>query len=222
MGAPITLTAKDGHSLEAYRADPTASPRGGILVIQEIYGVNAHIRAICDDFAGEGFVAIAPALFDRVQRGVDLGYDPEATRTAVGVVTKLKPSDVLLDLEATIETLAKAGKVGVVGYCYGGTMAWAASCRLAKVAAASCYYGGQIIRQNDQTPKAPPILHFGERDTMIPAADVEAIRAAHPCVPIHVYPAGHGFNCDARSSYDAASAELAKRRTLELFTEHVG
>jgi carboxymethylenebutenolidase len=222
MGKPITLKASDGHELTAYRADPASKPRGGVLVIQEIFGVNAHVRSVCDGYAADGYVAIAPALFDRVERGIETGYDADAMRTAVGFVTKLKPGDVLRDLQAGIDELAKEGKVGVVGYCYGGTMAWAAVCKLERVAAASCYYGGQIARQQDAVPKAPTILHFGEQDAMIPIADIDKVRQLHPTVPIYVYPAGHGFNCEARGSYHAESAKLAKERTLELFAKHVG
>jgi len=222
MGTAIELTASDGHHLSAYRADPAGKPRGGVLVIQEIFGVNAHIRAVCDEYAKEGYVAIAPALFDRVERGVETGYDGEAMRTAIGFVTKLKPAETLLDLQAAIDELAKIGKVGVVGYCYGGTMTWASACRLDKVAAASCYYGGQIHRQIDSQPKAPTILHFGESDASIPMAEVDKFKAAHPGLPVYVYPAGHGFNCDHRASHHAESAKLAKQRTLELFAKHVG
>jgi carboxymethylenebutenolidase len=222
MGTQITLTTSDGHELSAYRADPSGKPRGGVLVIQEIFGVNPHIRAVCDAYAKDGYLAIAPALFDRIERGVETGYDAEAMRTAVGIVSKLKPGDVLRDLQAGIDELAKVGKVGVVGYCYGGTMAWAAACRLDGVAAASCYYGGQIARQADAVPKVPTILHFGEQDAMIPMAEVDKLKVAHPSVPIYVYPAGHGFNCEARASHHIESAKLAKERTLDLFAKHVG
>jgi carboxymethylenebutenolidase len=222
MGTTITLKASDGHELSAYRADPTSKARGGVLVIQEIFGVNPHIRSVCDGYAAEGYIAIAPAIFDRVERGIETGYDPDAMRVAVGYVTKLKPGDVLRDLQAGIDELSKVGKVGVVGYCYGGTMAWAAACRLERVAAVSCYYGGQIARQQDAVPKAPTMLHFGEQDAMIPITDIDKLRALHEGLPIYLYPAGHGFNCEARASYHAESAKLAKQRTLELFAKHVG
>ncbi|MFI5307009.1 MAG: dienelactone hydrolase family protein [Polyangiales bacterium] len=222
MGTTIELTTSDGHRLSAYRADPEGKPRGGVLVIQEIFGVNAHIRSLCDDYAKEGYLAIAPALFDRIERGVETGYDGEAMRMAVGIVTKLKPGDALRDLQAAIDELSKAGKVGVVGYCYGGTMTWAAACRLERVAAASCYYGGQINRQIDAVPKVPTILHFGETDASIPLAEVDKLKAAHPNLPVYLYPAGHGFACDMRGSYHAESAKLARQRTLELFAKHVG
>jgi carboxymethylenebutenolidase len=221
MGTLIKLSASDGHSFSAYRADPQGKPRGGVLVIQEIFGVNAHVRAVCDDYAKEGFVAIAPALFDRIEAGVELGYEGEDMRRGVAIVMQVKPRDALLDMQATVDELAKAGKVGVVGYCYGGTMAWAAASRLERVAAASCYYGGQLARQKDVTLKAPVILHFGEQDAAIPLTDVEAVRGAHPSVPIYMYPAGHGFNCDQRASYHKESAALAKARTLELFNREL-
>jgi len=222
MGAQIKLTTSDGHELAAYRADPTGNPRGGVLVIQEIFGVNEHIRNVCDGFAKDGYVAIAPAVFDRVERGVETGYDGEAMRRAISIVTQLKPGDVLRDLQAGINELLKVGKVGVVGYCYGGTMTWAAACRLEGVSAASSYYGGQIVKQIDAVPKAPVIMHFGEKDAMIPMTDIDKMRAAHPDSPIYTYPAGHGFNCEGRADYHAESAKLAKQRTLELFAKYVG
>jgi carboxymethylenebutenolidase len=222
MGTTIELEAADGHRFSAYRADPAGKPRGGVLVIQEIFGVNAHIRSVCDGYAADGYLAIAPALFDRVDPGVELGYEGEAMKRGVEIVMQLKPRDALADMQAGVDELAKSGKVGVVGYCYGGTMAWAAASRLERVAAASCYYGGQIARQKDAVLKAPVILHFGEQDAMIPISDIDAIRAAHPSVPIYVYPAGHGFNRDVGAAYHAESAALAKQRTLELFRQHVG
>jgi carboxymethylenebutenolidase len=222
MGTTIELRASDDHKLSAYRADPQGKPRGGVLVIQEIFGLNPHIRAVCDEYAREGYVALAPALFDRVERGIELGYEGDELRKGVAIVMQLKPAETTLDLQAGIDELAKVGKVGVVGYCYGGTMAWVAACRLERVAAASCYYGGHVARQRDSKPRVPTQLHFGEQDASIPMSDVEALRAAHPDVPIYVYPAGHGFNCDARASHHAESAALAKQRTLELFRQHVG
>ncbi|HMI92561.1 MAG TPA: dienelactone hydrolase family protein [Polyangiales bacterium] len=222
MGTTIELTTSDGHKLSAYQAEPSGAARGGVLVIQEIFGLNAHIRAVCDDYAKEGYRALAPALFDRVERGVELGYDGPATQRGAGIVMQLKPGDVLRDLQASADELAKTGKVGVVGYCYGGTMTWASACRLDRIAAGSSYYGGRIAQQLDKPPRVPVILHFGEQDAMIPMADIDKVRAAFPDVPVYVYPAGHGFNCDARASYHAESAKLAKQRTLELFAKHVG
>jgi carboxymethylenebutenolidase len=235
MGTTIELKTSDDFTLSAYLAEPSGPPRGGVVVIQEIFGVNPHMRSVCDGYAAAGYRALAPALFDRVERGVELGYDGAAMQRAVGYVTQLKPGGVLRDLQASIDELAKTGaegsprsagatplKVGVVGYCYGGTMTWAAACRLDKVAAASSYYGGRIAQQLDPPPKAPIILHFGEQDAMIPIADIDKIRAACPNVPVYVYPAGHGFNRDGSSAYHAESAKLARERTLELFAKHVG
>jgi carboxymethylenebutenolidase len=216
------LTASDGHQFAYYQADPAGTPRGGVLVIQEIFGVNAHIRSVCDGYASHGYVALAPAVFDRVERGVELGYDGEAMRRGVALTGQLKQGDVLTDLQAGIDALTKFGRVGVVGYCYGGGLTWAAACRLTNVAAASSYYGGSVPRQIDSVPRAPIILHFGEQDAMLPLADVDRVRKAHPNVPVYIYPTGHGFNCDARPGYHADSAKLALQRTLELFAKHVG
>jgi carboxymethylenebutenolidase len=221
-GTNVTLTAVDGHQLSAYRAEPSGPPRGGVVVIQEIFGVNEHIRKVCDGYAAEGYVARAPALFDRVERGVEVGYDGPSMQKGVSVVTQLKPGNALKDIQAAVDALAKVGKVGVVGYCYGGTMTWAAVCRLERVVAGSSYYGGQLARQLDTPPRAPVILHFGETDAMIPMTDVDKVRAAFPDVPVYTYPAGHGFNCEARGSYHAESARLARERTLALFRTHVG
>ena len=220
MGTQITITSSDGHQFAGYRADPSGPPRGGVLVIQEIFGVNEHIRSVCDGYAADGYVAIAPALFDRVERGVEVGYVGADMQKGVSIVTQLKPGNALKDLQATIDELAKVGKVGVVGYCYGGTMAWAAASMLDRVAAASCYYGGRIAL--DRAPRVPTQAHFGETDASIPMATVEALRAAHPNVQFFVYPAGHGFNCEARGAYHEESAKLAKQRTLELFRTHLG
>ena len=222
MGKTIELTTSDGHELSAYAAEPEGKAHGGVLVIQEIFGVNAHIRSVCDGYARDGYRALAPALFDRVERGVELGYDGPAMQRGGGITMQLKPGDVLRDLQAAADELAKAGKVGVVGYCYGGTMTWAAASRLERVDAASSYYGGRLAQQLDKAPRVPVILHFGEQDAMIPMADIDKVRTAFPDVPIYIYPAGHGFNCDARASYHAESAKLARERTLELFAKHVG
>lgn len=216
-----TLTASDGHQLAYYQANPTQPPRGAVLVIQEIFGVNAHIRSVCDGYARHGYTALAPAIFDRVERGVELGYDGEAMRRAIAILGQLKQADVLKDLQAGVDALTAYGRVGVVGYCYGGTLTWAAACRLERVSAASGYYGGQLVRQLDSTPRAPIILHFGEHDPMIPMSDVDKVRQAHPNVPVYVYPAGHGFNCDARPGYHEESAKLALQRTLELFEKNL-
>jgi carboxymethylenebutenolidase len=192
-------------------------------VIQEIFGVNEHIRAVCDDFASEGYCAIAPALFDRVERGIEVGYGPDDVKRGVAVVSQLKPGNTLRDLQATANELANSGKVGVVGYCYGGTMAWVAAAKLDAIACAASYYGGGLSRQLNLAPRVPIILHFGEQDGGIPMSEVDKVRQTFPALPVFVYAqAGHGFNCNLRESYHVESAQLARSRTLELFAEHIG
>jgi len=222
MGRNITLTAADGHQLGAWRADPDGKARGGIVVIQEIFGVNGHIRDVCDRIAAAGYAAIAPAIFDRAEPGVELGYDDDGITRGRDLRTQVGWDGPVADMTAAAEALKPAGKVGVVGFCWGGSLAWLAACRLA-VDAAVGYYGGQIVQYVDETPACPILLHFGDQDASIPIADVDAIRAAHPDVPVHVYAgAGHGFNCDRRGSYHAEHAAVAWERTLKFFAEHVG
>ncbi len=222
MGQTITLTASDGRELEAWRADAEGGPRGGIVVIQEIFGVNDHIRDVCAGFAAEGYTAIAPALFDRVEGDVRLEYDDAGKARGRELRAGLGWEGPMADVAAAAGALGPSGKVGVVGYCWGGSLAWLAACRL-EVACAVGYYGGQIIGFNDENPRCPVILHFGETDASIPMDDVDAIRAAHPDVPVHVYgDAGHGFNCDRRAAYHAESADTARARTLAFFAEHLG
>ena len=216
------LRAADGHTFGIYEAVPD-EPRGGVVIIQEIFGVNAHIREVADSYATAGYAALAPALFDRVERDVELGYDAAGmSRGRELAFAGLARDDALRDLQAAVEEAGKYGKVGVVGYCYGGLMTWLAACHLQGIACASAYYGGGIANELAQTPTCPLIMHFGELDAHIPLTDVERIREALPGTPVHVYPADHGFNCDHRASYHAASAETARTRTLALFGEHVG
>ncbi|MGE0737203.1 MAG: dienelactone hydrolase family protein [Alphaproteobacteria bacterium] len=221
MGHNITLTAKDGHKLGAYRADPAGKPKGAIIVIQEIFGVNQHMRKDADKFAKLGYVAIAPALFDRIKPGVDLGYTQEAMQEGFGYVTKLDgPDKPMMDIAAAVEEAKKIGKVGAVGYCWGGSLAWLCATRLG--VPASSYYGGRTASLINEQSKAPCIMHYGAKDKMIPQTDVDKIKKAHPEVPVYVYDADHGFNCDERHSYDKAAAELALQRTVEFFAKHVG
>ena len=216
------LRAADGHTFGLYEAVPD-EPRGGVVVIQEIFGVNAHIREVVDSYAAEGYAALAPALFDRVERGVELGYDQAGmSRGRELAFAGLSRDDTLRDLEAAVEEAGKYGHVGVVGYCYGGLMTWLATCHVHGIACASAYYGGGIANELAQTPNCPLMMHFGELDAHIPLSDVHRIREALPNTPVHVYPADHGFNCDHRGSYHAPSADTARRRTLALFREHVG
>ncbi len=183
--------------------------------------MNAHIRSVADRYAGQGYVVIAPALFDRVTKGVELGYDPDGIQAGSTLAKQIKRADTMKDVAAAVAALKAAGRVGVVGYCWGGTLAYAAACEL-PVAAAVGYYGGGIAAMLDETPKVPTMLHFGEQDGHIPMSDVEKIKAADAAVQVFTYPAGHGFNCDARGSYDEASATEALERTLPLLRQHVG
>ena len=222
MSQIIKLTASDGATIDAYRADPTGKPRGGIVVLQEIFGVNPHIRRVADGFAAQGYLAIAPALFDRAEPGVELGYTPDDMPKGRDLVGRVGHERTMLDVAAAVTVAAEGGEVGVVGYCWGGSLAYAAACSLDGVAAAVGYYGGNIAKSLDHKPKVPLMLHFGSHDDHIPMSDVEAIRAALPGVPVHAYDAGHGFNCDARGSYDGPSAARALERTLAFFAERVG
>jgi carboxymethylenebutenolidase len=222
MGQTISLTAKDGHKLAAYRADPTGKPKGALVVIQEIFGVNHHIRHLADDFAAKGYVAVAPALFDRVERGIELGYDQKSIEAGRAIRMKVSLDGSLADVQAAIDYAKSVGKVGVVGYCWGGGLAFIAAARLPGVAGAVGYYGGLVAAHAQEKPKAPVLLHFGETDQSIPLSDVEKVKQARPDVPIHVYKAGHGFACDERASYHAESAKLALDRTLKFFAETVG
>lgn len=222
MSENIKLTASDGVSISAYRAIPPTKARGAIVVLQEIFGVNPHIRRVADGFAAEGFLAIAPALFDRAKPGVELSYTPEDIAAGMGLVGQIDPKGTMLDVEAAIKAASEAGNVGIVGYCWGGSLAFAASADLAGLSAAVGYYGGTIAKMLDKRPKVPLLLHFGELDQHISMDDVAAIKAALPEVPVHTYKADHGFNCDARGSYDKASAVEAMDRTLAFFHQHVG
>ncbi len=222
MGGWIELQPEGGAAISAWRADPAGKPRGGIVVVQEIFGVNAHIRAVADRFAAEGYLAIAPAIFDHVERGFDVGYDEEARARGRAIAGKADFEQILRDVAAAVEVAKEGGKVGVVGYCLGGSVAWAAAGRLSGLSAAVGYYGGRVVAMKDLKPRIPTMLHFGEKDAHIPIAGVREVAAAHPDVPIHIYPAEHGFNCDQRESYDATSAGQAWTRTLEFFAKNLG
>ena len=222
MGQRLTLTADDGHSLGAYRADASGTARGGIVVLQEIFGVNIHIRDVCDGFAADGFTCIAPALYDRSSRkDCELDYNAENRTLGRKLREEFSWDDTVRDVAAAVAVLAGEGlTVGSVGYCWGGSISFLAGVRL-EVSAAVVYYGGQIIPYKDETARCPMLMHFGEHDAGIPLSDVEQIRAAQPQAAIHVYDAGHGFNCDRRGAYDEASAKLARQRTLEFLNTHL-
>lgn len=221
MGEHTTLMARDGHEFGAYLAAPQGTARGAVVVVQEIFGVNPHIRAVADGYASHGYLAIAPALFDRVRRGIELGYSPPELQEGLGYMMQLQPAQFMADVAAARNVVQHAGKTGIVGYCWGGTVAYLAACEL-PVACAVAYYGGSTVKYLDRKPVKPVMYHFGEQDSHIPLADVEKIRAAHPEGVYHFYPAGHGFNCTERDSYEPASAKLALERTLAFFGEHVG
>lgn len=222
MGTHITLTASDGFKLGAYRADAQGKPKGGLVVIQEIFGVNHHIRAVCDRFAALGYTSVAPALFDRYQPNFECGYTPPEIESARGYIQKADMGKMLADTQAAITSLQSVGKVGVVGYCLGGTIAFLAACRLSGLSCAIGYYGGMIAKDADEKPKVPTILHFGETDHSIPMSDVEIVKQKRPDVETFVYPAGHGFACDERGSFHEASHKQALERTLGLLRKCVG
>jgi carboxymethylenebutenolidase len=222
MGKMIELTASDGHKLAAYRAEPTGKPRGGIVVIQEIFGVNSHVKSVADGFAKDGYLAIAPAMFDRVQRNFDVGYTPEDIAKGRELRPKITLDMAMKDAQAAVNEAKKAGKVGIVGYCWGGFVAWMASAKVSGLSCAVPYYGGGILDNADIEPKVPVMGHFGEKDSMIPADGVRKLAEKHKKQQIFIYPADHGFNCDQRGSHHAPSAKQARERTLEFFRTHVG
>ena len=218
MGTTTTLTAADGHRFDAYRAGLPDAPRA-LVVVQEIFGVNHHIRSVADGFGDAGFAVIAPALFDRARTGVELGYDESGMKTGIELVQRIPLEQTLADLVACADALGHR-KVGIVGYCWGGSLAWAAATRTQRFDAAVGWYGGNIPQAADAQPNCPVQLHFGAEDDHIPLSGVDRIRAAHPDMEIYVYQgAGHGFGCSERGSYEARSAALAQERTLS-FLQH--
>ena len=214
MGEFTTLMARDGHEFNAWLAAPSGPVRGALVVAQEIFGVNRHIRSVADGFAADGYVTIAPCLFDRIRRGIELGYSEAEVQQGRGYRLQIPKEKTLLDLTACINVIKHSGRVSIVGYCWGGTLAYIAACELPVFCAVS-YYGGQIKDHLDKSPRRPVMYHFGEKDPHIPLSDIDRIRAADPTGIFHLYPADHGFNCDERGSYDAASATLARERTLQ-------
>lgn len=222
MGQDITLTASDGFKLGAYRTQPEGKPRGAVVVIQEIFGVNHHIRTVCDRFAVQGYVAVAPSIFDRIEPNFQSGYSPEEVAIARKFVASPDWPAMLRDTQAAIDSVKDVGPVGIIGFCLGGSVAFAAATKLSGLSAAVGYYGGAIVRFADDKPAVPTQLHFGEKDTGIPLSDVETIRAKRPDVEIFVYDgAQHGFGCDERASYDKASADVARQRSLAFFAKHL-
>ncbi|MFC5520239.1 dienelactone hydrolase family protein [Polaromonas jejuensis] len=227
MGQFINLKAADGFSVPAYVAQPAGKARGAIVVVQEIFGVNSHIRSVADGYAAAGYLAVAPATFERVKPGVELGYTEADMNAGFGLKTAveaLPAPGVMQDLQAAIDYAASGGKVGIVGYCWGGLLTWRAACSLKGLAAAAPYYGGGMTAEAEaaRQPRVPVLAHFGDQDHWIPLDTVEAFKKGQPGVQVHVYNANHGFNCDQRGSYNAAAAKLARERTLAFFGQHLG
>jgi len=223
MGKDIELTASDGHKFAAYVAEPSGKAKGALIVVMEIFGVNSHIKGVADSYAAEGYLAIAPAFFDRVQRGLDVGYTPQDIEVARGLMQKMKFDDALKDAEAAKKHVASAGKTGILGYCWGGALSFKAACNIDALACAVAYYGGAIPSMIDEKPRCPVMFHWGETDASIPLDKAKEVAAAHKDQIHHFYPgAGHGFNCDQRGSYNAESAKVARERTLEFLRKHIG
>lgn len=226
MSHVTELTAADGFTFPAYVAQPTVNPKGAIVLLQEIFGVNSHIRAVADSFADDGYFVVAPATFHRVKAGVELGYTEADMNEGFGyktAVEALPTPGVMQDIQAAIEEASQGGKVGIVGYCWGGLLTWRSACTLNGLSAAVPYYGGGMTGGDDAKlqPKVPVLAHFGDQDHWIPLDTVEAFRLAQPGVQVQVYAANHGFNCDQRGSYDAAAAKLARERTLAFLAQHL-
>lgn len=229
MGQFVDLTAADGQQIPAYVARPEGPPRGGIVVLQEIFGVNAHIRDMTDGYAKAGYVAVAPSTFHRVKPGVELGYGEADMKEGMGLksqVEALPVPGVQQDIQAAIDYAAKesGGKVGIVGYCWGGLLSWRAAALASGLSAAAPYYGGGMTQPAEiaRQPKVPVMAHLSDRDQWVPLEGVEALKQAHPEVEIYLYPANHGFNCDHRGAWNAEAAQLARERTLAFFARHVG
>ena len=226
MGQFIHLKAADGFSVPAYLALPVGKAKAAIVVIQEIFGVNSHIQAVTDRFAAQGYLAIAPAMFERVTPSVSLGYQPDDMTAGIGLkaaATALPGAGVMQDIQAAIDYAAQqtGGKVGMIGFCWGGLLTWQSACSLTGLSAAAPYYGGGMTAPSEvaRTPKCPVMAHFGEKDQHILMDGVRAFAAAHPEVTVHTYAADHGFNCDQRGSYNQPAADLARERTLAFFAE---
>lgn len=219
MGKIVPLHTKS-TVIDAYLAEASGTPKGGIVVIQEIFGVNEHIRDVTDRFAAQGYTAIAPSMFDHAEKNVELGYDDDGMKKGMALVNKVGMDLPLQDVAAAAQYIGKAGKIGTVGFCWGGTVAYLSSTRLGLPSVS--YYGGRNAKYADETPKAPVIFHYGSQDDHISQADRDKVQQANPDSPVYMYEAGHGFNCDRRGSYDAPSAKLAMQRTLDFFARELG
>ena len=221
MAEPIQLQAEDGHRFDAWHVAPEGPRKGGIVLVMEIFGVNAHIRELARDFAAHGYEVLAPAMYDRARRGVDLGYTAETVVEGRELRDRIGWDVPMKDVAAAVAWLAPRGRVGIVGYCYGGSIAWLSACRVPGLAAAVGYYGTAVIQFMGEAPRCPTMLHFGDRDASIPVVDVEKLKAIHPGVEVHRYDADHGFRSDRRANYDAEASRLADGRTLGFFARHL-
>jgi len=222
-GTMTTMTMSDGAEIGVYHVAPKAKRRGGLVLIQEIFGVTEHIKECCDSYADEGYEVLGPSLYDREAPGFAVSYSPEDIQKAIKIARGEHPFDLsIADSQTCIDALKAKGKVFITGYCYGGSVTWAAACKCDGLAAASGFYGGNIPQMAEWKPKCPTILHFGRHDHGIPMEQVERIGKLHPDVKVYVYDAGHGFNSDRRTDYNAEAAKLAKQRTLELFKANGG
>jgi carboxymethylenebutenolidase len=218
----IELTASDGHKFSAYRADPVDAPKGAVVVIQELFGVTAHIQKVADAFAARGYVAIAPSLFDRIKPGVNLGYDESGLADGTAVAQQIETQQALADIQTTVDAVKGTGKVAVVGYDWGGDLAYASANRVNGIACVVGYYGGGIVNDYQEKRKVPTLLHFGEDDALIQIEDITQFRAYRPDVSAFTYPgAAHGFNCDERGSFQEEAAQKALERTLFWISQYV-
>jgi carboxymethylenebutenolidase len=223
----VNLTAADGFQFPAYVAEPSGAPKGAVIVLQEIFGVNSHIRSVADGYAAAGYLAVAPSTFHRVKQGVELGYTGDDMQAGSGLkaaVEALPAPGVLQDIQAAVQYAAKAGKVGIVGYCWGGLLVWRSAEQVTGLSAAVAYYGGGMTvgTEPTRTPKVPTMAHFGDQDKHISVDSVKDFEKAHPEVEVHLYAADHGFNCDQRGSFNASAAATAKERSLYHFGKHLG
>lgn len=222
-GKMETMKMSDGAEIGVYRVQPTGAWRGGLVLIQEIFGVTEHIMELCDGYAADGYEVLAPALYDREHPNFQATYSPEDIQRGIKLARAEHPFDLSIkDTQTCIDDLKARGHVFITGYCYGGSVTWAAAGRCNGLSAASSYYGGNVGQMIDLNPKCPTICHFGKDDHGIPMEVVDKVKAAHPDVKVYVYPAGHGFNSDRRTDYHEESAKLAKQRTLELFRANGG
>jgi len=223
MNKRVRLTAEDGHDLEAYVTEPEGEPIAGLVIVQEIFGINAHIRAVADSYARDGFLTVAPALFDRYEPGLELGYEGEDLKKAFSLYPKLDLDAAVRDTAAALEYARRESgkKCGVIGYCFGGTVAWLAATRL-KPDASVVYYGGRIGNFAAEEPQAPVMMHFGSKDQHIPKEEVDKVATAHPEVEIYWYDADHAFNCEPRPNFDPKSSKLARQRSVEFLKKHLG